>query len=340
MGLTVWAFILVASLWVLVKSADYFTEYAERFGKLLRLPSFIVGVLIVAVGTSLPEFATSVFGVVKGETDFLSANVLGTVVANILLGLGVVVLLTRKKVTFDWDIISNDLPFFAASIFMIVVALWDGVFNFWEALLFIAGYVVYIFYAYFIQRHEKKKTKEKMKKQLDKEIREEVKESKEKEEKKGFWPSHFSPKFRILFFLFISLVIVAASSYYVVEAVVNLAVILNLGSSVIAATAVALGTSLPEIIVALAAVKRGNFDMVIGDILGSNIFDILMIFGVTGLFTTLTITMNMFIILSSFLVGSFVLLWLILLDKIITKTEALLFVIIYIMFVGKLFNVF
>jgi cation:H+ antiporter len=115
---------------------------------------------------------------------------------------------------------------------------------------------------------------------------------------------------------------------------------LGLATPVVAASLVALGTSLPEIIVAISAARRGNFDMVIGDIIGSNIFDLFVIFGAVGLFAEITISRDMFIILGSFLVGSFFLMWLAFIDKKMTKTEAVMFILIYILFVGKLFNIF
>ena len=337
MSLYLWGFVLVAALAFLVKSADYFTEYAEKIGRILKLPNFIVGLLIVAVGTSLPEFATSIIGLNRGEAEFLSGNVIGTVIVNILLGLGIAVLLTRRKTKFDWDIVSNDLPFFAAGIFMLAITLADGKFTMVEALLFLASYVVYVFYAYFVQREEKTEIKKKLSKQLEKEIKSETdKKSKKKQsviEKKR-------EEVKIVIFLLISLAVVGFSSHFVVEAVLNIADILGLGASILAATAVALGTSLPEILVAVAAARRGNFDMVIGDILGSNIFDIFVIYGVAGIITTLTITSQLYMILIPFLLGSFVLLWLVLIDKKITRTEAVMFIIIYILFVGKLFDIF
>jgi len=115
---------------------------------------------------------------------------------------------------------------------------------------------------------------------------------------------------------------------------------LDIGSTVVAATAVALGTSLPEIVVAISAARRRNYDMMIGNILGSSIFDILMIFGFVGVFTTLIITPAIYWIMIPFLIGSFLLLWLTLIDKKITKTEAMMFVLIFIMFIGKMFEIF
>ncbi len=335
--LVIWFIVFTASLWALIKSADYFTDYAEALGKILKLPNFVVGVLIVAIGTSLPELATSVVGVSSGEAEFLSGNVLGTVIVNILLGLGIAVILSKKKAIFDWDIVSNDMPFFAAAILLVVFSLSDGKFNAIEGVLFLLGYIIYVIYAYRIKKINKKSTKEDYEKQLKKEIKSDVEEIEKKEGIKGKLKK---PIVKIIFFLFLSLIMVAVSSNFVVDAVINIANMLGFGTSVIAATLVALGTSLPEIFVATSAARRGNFDMVIGDIIGSNIFDIFVIFGAVSLFTPLTISHDLFIILSSFLVGSFFLMWLVFIDKKVTKMEACMFILIYFVFVGKLFNIF
>jgi cation:H+ antiporter len=336
MGIIVWAVVLLASLWVLVKAADHFTDYAEKFGKFLKLPNFIIGVLILAIGTSLPELVTSIMGVRQGDTEFLSGNVLGTVIVNMLLGLGIAVLFTKRKAIFNWNIIDNDLPFFAASIFLVSIALMDGKFSTVEAVLFLAGYIVYVIYAYFVQRSDTPSAKKELKKQLKKEISTDIEQA-----KTGAWLKKiFTHEFKTLLYMLLALGVVVVASHYVVEAVMNLALLLGLGTSILAATAVALGTSLPEILVAVSAARRGNFDMVMGDILGSNIFDIFVIYGVTGLFTTLTITTTLYSILIPFLIGTFFLLWLVLIDKKITKMEAVMFLIIYVMFVGKLFGMF
>ena len=333
----IWLIVFAASLWVLIKSADYFTDYAEELGKLLKLPNFIVGVLIVAVGTSLPELATSIFGVRQGEVEFLAGNVLGTVIVNILLGLGIAVIFSKRKAIFNWDIVSNDLPFFAAAIFLTIISLSDGKFTFIEAIVFLVGYIVYIIYAYNIQKSAKESIKEDFDKQLKKEIKSEVSEIEKKEK---IHTKRDKPIIKIVLFLVLSLVAVSFSSKFVVDSVIHIAGILGIGTSVVAATLVALGTSLPEILVATSAARRGNFDMVIGDIIGSNIFDLFVIFGAVGLFTELTITKEMFMILGSFLVGSFFLMWLAFIDKKMTRTEALMFILIYFTFAGKLFNIF
>jgi len=334
---SIWFIVFAASLWVLIKSADYFTDYAEELGKILKLPNFIVGLLIVAVGTSLPELATSIFAVHRGEVEFLAGNVIGTVIVNILLGLGVAVIFSKKKAIFNWDIVSNDLPFFAAAIFLTIITLSDGIFTLMEAIMFLFGYIVYIIYAYHIQKSAKDSVKEHYDRQLKKEIKSEVSEIEKKEQ---INKKKEKPIIKIILFLVFSLAVVSLSSKFVVDAVINIATMMGIGTSVIAATLVALGTSLPEILVATSAARRGNFDLVIGNIIGSNIFDLFVIFGAVGLFTELSISKEMFMILGSFLVGSFFLMWLAFIDKKMTRTEALMFVVIYFTFAGKLFNIF
>ncbi len=332
---SIWIVVFVASLWILVKSADYFTDFAEKLGKVFRLPNFIVGVLIVAVGTSLPELATSVAGVTRGESEFLSANILGTVIVNILLGLSLAVIITNKKARFNWNIVSNDLPFFLAAIFLVGVALMDGKFSVIEAAIFLVGYIVYVIYTYHIQKTIKEDTKGRYEKKLKKEIASETDYI--NGESQGKHPKRIT---KLIILAVLALIAVAISSHFVVEAVINIANILGMGTSVIAATAVAIGTSLPEILVAIHASRRGNFDLAIGDIIGSNIFDLFVIFGVVGLFTPLTISKELFLVLMIFLVGAFFLMWLAFIDKKLTRSETWMFILLYAMFVGKLFNVF
>lgn len=331
--LAVWLFVFVASIYILVKSSDYFTDYAEQLGKVFKLPSFIVGVLIVAVGTSIPELATSIVGVMNGETEFLSGTVIGSSIANILLILGVGALFCKKdSITISWDIVSNDLPFIASSIFLTVVAMLDGLFGPIEAVLFLFGYIIYVFYTYHVQKTETSESKEKLEKEIKKEQKEEAKEKKEITKTRSV--------FKLFVFLGISLIFVVLSSKFAVDAVINIAQIINIAASVIAATAVALGTSLPELSVSISAARRGNFELVIGNVLGSNIFNIFVVYGIVGMFAPLTMSVEMFSLLIPFFIGSFFLMWLVLIDKHVTKTEALMFILVYIVFLGKSFKAF
>ena len=310
-----WVFVFIASVYVLVRAAKYFTTASEQIGKALHLPNFIVGTVIVAIGTSAPEAFTSLFGTVAGESEFLAGTVIGTVMANTLLGLGLAVLLTRRVVRFDWDLIANDLPLFLGAAVFLILMLLDGEFTTTEGIIMLLGYGVYLFYVYTMRHGE------------------EVEMKLHKRKKK-----HQPLKIRMIFTFCVSLLVLFVASKFTVDAVIEIAHIIGIGTSLVAASALAVSTSLPEIVVAVTAARRGNFDLALGDIVGSNIFDLFVIFGIGGMVTTLTVDDVAFRIGLPMLIGIILLLWLVLIDKKFTKAEAMLFVLAYLLFLGKLFG--
>jgi len=306
MNIFLWLVIFAVSLTLLVKGASLFTKNSEKLGKILGMPQFIVGVLIVAVGTSLPELATSLASIVNKEAGMVSGNVLGTVVANILLGLGLAAIFTKKMIKMKWDISYGDLPIYAAAIIMVIFTMLDGIFTWREALIFLAGYVVFFYYSLENHKNNKKIKREKFN-----------------------WP--------VIILIVVSLIVIIFSADWVIKSVINIADILGYGTSVLAASLIAVGTSLPEIAVAIAAARRGNYDLLVGDIIGSNIFDIFVIFGLGGLTSNLIITQDIVTLVIPFLVAASILYWLVSSDKKITRTEGGLLVLIYLLFLGKLF---
>ncbi len=305
----VWLLIFVVSVFFLVKGADYFTEYAERLGKIIRMPTFIVGLVIVAIGTSLPELSTSIASVFKGETEMVAGNVLGTVIANILLGLGIAAIAVRGKIKFNWDLISNDMPIFVTAILLAIITLIDGQFTMAEAIIMMLGYLVYLVYTADIHKRHTQELEEVPREKFH---------------------------FKIPLLLVASLLVVFVASKFTVDAVIEMATFFGLGTSVVAASVLAVGTSLPEIMVAVSAARKKKYDMIIGDIMGSNIFDILFIFGAAGFIDTLTIDSIMITLLLPFLIGVTIVQWLILVDKKLTLVEGMLLVLTYLLFLGKL----
>lgn len=309
-----WVFVFVASVYALVQSARRFTTAAEAIGKALNLPNFIVGTVLVAVGTSAPELVTSLFGTVAGETEFLAGTIIGTVLANTLFILAIAVLLTRLVVRFDWDLISNGLPLlFGAAIFLIVM-LADRQLTPLEAVIMLLGYVVYLFYVYSMRHGD----------EVQMRLRKKVKKEK--------------LNARIVLAFLLSALVLFVASKFAVDALIEIAHTIGMNTSVLAASVLAIGTSLPEIAVAVTATRRGNFDLALGDLIGANIFDLFVVFGVGGLIAVQTIDPVMYSVGLPLLVGSIVLLWLVLIDKKFTKAEAALFLLGYILFLGKLFG--
>ena len=337
--LIVWILIFLVTLVILVKAADYFTVYSEKLGVVLKISPFAVGVLIVAVGTSLPELVTSVFGVIRGESEFLPSIVLGSFIANIFLVLGLTALCIKKVVRFNWDTVATDMPFLFGTTLLLGFVIIDGRVVFWENVLLLVGFLIYIFYS--LRVYKMKKVEDK--KDIDREVKEEIREDTKRVEAQldGSEKGKKSLRlFKIFPILIVSLAAVVVSAYYLVDSLLNIATIIGLGASVLAASAVAIGTSLPEMAVALTAARRGNFDMVLGNIMGANIFNILIIFGIPGLFTTLTISVESLWLFLPFLGAAVLIMWLVTIDKKITRTEGAFMILLYLVFLGKLFHLF
>ena len=330
--IVVWLLVLGICLYVLSKSADYFTDAAEKIGKLLKLSSFVTGILIVALGTSLPELATSIFGMLNGEAGILAGNATGSNVANIFLGLGLVVALSRKTAKFCWNSMPTDMPFLLGSTILLVLTVIDGEFKFYEAIIFLSTYVVYVFYSLRIRKTVPKHAIE--------DLEEEIKKREKREIDKQFPNKDKRMILKLIITFVVSLTFIILSAKYTVQSLIQIALVLGLGTSALSASLVAIGTSLPEISVALSSAKKGDFDMVLGNITGSNIFNILVIFGIVGLFTTIPVDNVVLYLIIPMVGAATIIQWLVTMDKKITVTEGLLMTILYITFIGKLFNMF
>lgn len=330
----VWLIVLVACLYCLSWFADKFTDAAEKIGAIFKMPHFVIGILIVAVGTSLPELATSIFGVIQGESGILAGNVTGSTIANIFLGLGLVVILSRRIAKFNWDSISNDMPFLIGATVLLFLTIVDGVFKFYEALIFLVGYIIYIIYSIQIQKLSHKEIRD----DLNREIKSWQRGKEKKQEK--LEDHHIQkPNFIKLIFIFIiSLGFIIFFAKFTVTSLIQIATIWGLDTSALAASLVSIGTSLPEISVGVASARKGNFDMVLGNIMGSNIFNILVVFGLVGIFTDVTVPKQVIVFILPIMCCAILIQWLITLDKKITITEGLFMVLLYVAFIGKLFN--
>lgn len=301
--------LFIISVIVLVKAADFFTDNAIKLGQILRFSPFLVGVVIVAIGTSLPELTTSIIATVKGQTEIVVADVLGSDIANILLALGIVTLVTKNVFKAKWDIFYGDLPLFVAALLLGFFIMIDGEINFIEACMLLAGFLIYIFYLKGIKHtftHEIKKT------------------------------TKFEWKIPII--VTISLIAIILSANYTIEAILNLARLLNFKSEVLAASLIAIGTSLPEIMVAISAAKKKQFDLISGNIIGSNIFNLTVVTGASGLIKPLTVSPQMITFVYPFLIGTSLFYWVTLKDKHILKSEGAFMILLYIFFIAKLYH--
>jgi len=148
-----WILIFIFSLALLVKSADWFVESAEKIGLAFKISPFIIGVTIVAVGTSFPELASSLAAVFKGATEIVVANALGSNIANILLIVGISAVAAGRLVV-KRSLIDLDAPLLGAATFFFVFVMWDKKIVLGEGILLILAFLIYLLYTIFQKRNE------------------------------------------------------------------------------------------------------------------------------------------------------------------------------------------
>lgn len=320
MTIILWIIIFIASIALLIKSSDYFTDSAERIGIRMGMPAFLVGVTIVAIGTSLPELITSIISVAKHTSEFVAGNVIGSNITNIFLIIGITSILV-KKMTISYEITKIDLPILMASAFIFAIVAYNGNISFIESVILISVAVIYLIYIADLQNKNKKKKEEEIKKNIEKETK--IKKYKLIED---------------LAILSLSSILIYFGAKYTVESVINISNVLKIGKEIIASSVVALGTSLPELTVSINAAKKGKSELALGNILGSNIFNVSAVVGISGLFGTLIIPTNMLLFGLPMMLVATLLYFFIIQDKEITQWEGWILIILYMLFIGNIFG--
>lgn len=319
MELLIQIVIFIAALAVLIKAADVFTDNSEKLGKILGIPQFIIGISIVAMGTSLPELVTSVLANIGGYSSIVAANVVGSNIANILLILGITALFAHEMVV-KKNLIKLDLPILFAITAILIVTIYDGSFTFFEGVLMMLAYIVYLMYNY--SEHQQSKIEA-----LEGRIEQKVEGT-----------IHPRANAKLLLLLFISCLFVFLGAKYTIDSIINISALINLAPSAIAVSAVAVGTSLPELMVGIAAAKKKNFEMVIGNVIGSNIFNATVVMAVASFFGTLNVTSDVLTIAVPFLIISTILFTFSGIERKVFSFEGALYGILYILFIGQLFD--
>jgi len=310
----------------------FFDYFSERIGLALGLSPFIVGVTIVAIGTSLPELFSSLAASFRGVTEIVVANAIGSNVANILLVIGISAILA-KKLTASKSLIDLDAPLLAIATVLVLGVLADKKVVLIESLILVVGYFIYL--AYTLVHREDKKEKED-KKLLPSRL-----------DRRNHILSFFSlknkpEKIKInskdILFLFLGCLGLFFGAKYLIDSIVELSFILNIATGVISITAVAFGTSLPELVVSAKAALKGKPELALGNIFGSNIFNILLVIGIPGLIHTLILDHQTFV-LGLPALGLVTFLFIIsVISKRIHMWEGAMYLLLYIFFVIKLFG--
>ncbi len=272
--------LLVVGFVMLVKGADWFVEgvagIAEKFG----IPQLVIGLTIVAMGTSAPEAAVSITSAMKGNAGITIGNVVGSNILNILIILGLTAVITNVAV--QKSTIRYEIPFMLViTLVLLGLGVTGNEIVFLEGVILWALFLVYFVYLFFMAKKKK----------------EETQDSKE------------SPVWKLLLMGIIGAVLVVWGADVSVDAASAIAKMFGMSDRLIGLTIVALGTSLPELVTSVTAARKGKADIAIGNIVGSNIFNILFVVGTTALVTPVAFESNFLIdTLVSFAAG--ILLWL------------------------------
>lgn len=324
--LTSAVFIFAVSLFVLIKSAGYLVKYSEKLGMALGVPQFIIGITLISAGTSLPELATSIFSISKGEPGVVAGNVVGSNIANILLVIGITTVIV-KRVEIKRSLIRLDLPLLVASGAILVLTLSDGKFTFFEALISLVGFAVYLIYSITQPKRD-----------LVEKEKEFIEAATEEKPKSSILQKRPPFKWRYVFFIIFSATTLYFGASFTIDSVIVLGTLLNVNTSIIAITAVAVGTSLPELIVSVVAARKGNFDIALGNILGSNIFNGFLVMGISGLITDLPVEAPVLLVGIPFFIVATVLLVFSGIERKFYNFEGAFFLILYLLFIEQLYQ--
>ena len=285
--------ILIAGFTLLVKGADLFVDGASGIAKKFGISELIIGLTIVAMGTSAPEAAVSIAAAAKGSAGISIGNVIGSNIMNIFIILGVVAAIVPLRI--EESTIRYEMPFtiFVTAVFVLMGR--DGRITRLDGVVLWVGLLVYIGY---LLQQAKQKAPEKAPAQSADPVAEEAAAVAEAPdtaavaeapdtaavaESPDAVPEESPSILKLIAFTIAGLAVILVSSDYAVDAATAIAKIFNISDRVIGLTIVALGTSLPELVTSATAALRGNGDLAVGNVIGSCIFNILFVLGSSAL---------------------------------------------------------
>lgn len=255
---------LIIGMVFLIKGADFFVEGASNVAKALKIPSLIIGLTLVSIGTSLPELSVSVNSALQNASDMSFGNVVGSNIFNVLVVIGASALFTPMMVS--KTIKKFDIPvviglYLVLTLFAFVIT--SGAIHFVEGLILLVLFTIYL--VFLVIRSKKEATEEEV----------------EEKPTKKWWVN--------VIFIILGLAGIIAGGEFVVTTASALAIKFGMSELLVSLTIVAVGTSLPELVTSMVAAKKGENDIAVGNAIGSCLFNISLILGISSMFNTLTI---------------------------------------------------
>lgn len=259
--------LLIVGFVFLIKGSDFFVDGASSIASLLKIPTIIVGLTIVALGTSAPEAAVSITSSLTGSNALAVSNVIGSNMFNILMVIGIAALL--GELVMEKQVLEKDLPFLVGITLLwavFIVIGWD-ITNI-EGIILLAIMVAYIAYLVYSTK------------------------------KSGGATEVEKPKYSLpysIIFILVGLAGIVIGGDLVVDSASAIAIAFGMSETLVGLTIVAIGTSLPELVTSLTALRKGENQMVIGNVIGSNIFNILFVLGASSAISAIPLDSGMLI---------------------------------------------
>lgn len=322
--------LLVIGFVFLIKGADVFVDGSSHIAKRLKVPSIIVGLTIVAMGTSFPEMSVSITASIKNENAMALSNAVGSNIFNLLIVLGVCAIVSRS-VKVDKSVMKKEFPLsIAVSALLLIFSLsfaevsrnigvgfsgFRGIFNTKNGGVMVGGIghiegiILLIIFAVYIAMSVSA-----------------VKKGKVADEETG----EIMPVFKSVLFIIAGAVLICIGGDIVVDRATNIALAAGISETLVGLTIVALGTSLPELVTSIVAARKGETDLAVGNVVGSNIFNIMFVLGVAAAISPVAIIAESVVDIIVLIVVSIIALALCKSSNKLTRREGTVMVSIYI----------
>ncbi len=303
--------LLLIGFLLLVKGADYFVEGSSKIAIALRIPQILIGLTLVAFGTSAPEASVSILAAIKGNPDISIGNIVGSNIFNIALIIGITAFINPLKV--HRETIRKEIPFTILVSCVLLIMISDTRLKLFnknlitkiDGFILLSFFSIFLYYVYLLARHSREQAMT--------------------EESDPSLPSLG----KNIFYALGGLIAVVVGGDMVVRSSAEIAYSWGMSQTLVGLTIVAVGTSLPELITSVTAALKKNSEIALGNIVGSNIFNILFILGISSMISPIAVN-NKIVIDISVMIFITILLWYFSASKgKISKTEGLIFLLIY-----------
>lgn len=295
---------------IIIKGSDMLVDGSVNLAKFLKIPTLVIGLTIVAIATGVPEIAISISSSLKGSNGLLLGNLLGSNIFNILFILGLIAII--KPLYIKKEIILKNYAFALLSCLVLFIISYDIYFG--DSLVNLItrteGILLLCFAGIFLYSTVLEAT-------LDKNI---------KVEKGKF-------SFKDILYIVVGIVLIGLSAEVIVNSAVNISKWLGIGEDLIGLTIIAVGTNLPELVTSIVAVRKGEVDIAIGNLVGTNIYNIFLILGLAATINPIVISSNAFIDIIVLAITSFIVYIFIQHKKDINRKEGIIMILLYIIYI-------